>query len=126
MRLPAFAPKIENDPPQHESPEQALIIKDIERGRRLREVIGQDGWKDVLDIMEEEVAQAEYHLMNYNGSDREIVLALQRRARDKREFFQKVQTRIFDTLHSADEHLAALKPEPPGLAEGEVNAPINY
>jgi hypothetical protein len=83
------------------SPEQAQILADFELGRRLADTTNSLGWKDVLDILEEDVMQAEHHLMNYNGTDREIIAALHRRARDKREMFQNMQIRINNAINTS-------------------------
>lgn len=74
--------------------EESAVIREFERGRRLREVTQLPGWQDVLDIMEERVVQAEYNLMNYNGVDKEELAALHRRARAYNELFLRTQQEI--------------------------------
>jgi hypothetical protein len=81
--------------------EQKEIIKQFEDGRLLQDTLNTPGWQLILDIMEEDVAKAEFQLMNYNGSDPDDLVALHRRARDKREFFQEIQHRIATRIEAA-------------------------
>jgi hypothetical protein len=70
------------------SPEEHRYYKEFERGLRLAEVTRAHGWQDVLDIMEQRVAQAEFALMNYSGGDAAVCSGLQRNARAMRQFFE--------------------------------------
>jgi hypothetical protein len=83
------------------SPEDMALLAEFEKGRRLQEVVNCVGWKDALDIAEAIVKQAEYHLMNYNGTDPAMLMALHRRARDMREFFEQLQVQIQSAIDSA-------------------------
>lgn len=83
------------------TPEQVELLRTFEKGVRLRDATMTPGWKDVLDIMEVRVAQAEFQLMNCNYADKEIVYALQKRARAMREFFQNVQGDIQAAIDAA-------------------------
>lgn len=76
------------------TPEAADLLHLYERGRRLQDTINTAGWADVLDILEQMVTQAEYALMNYNGSDAPTLAALHRRARTYREVFDGLQQSI--------------------------------
>lgn len=71
--------------------EERQILDEYDKGVLLEQLTALPGWKVVLDIIEERVAQTEFQLINYNGSDADIVLALQRRARAFRELFQLLQ-----------------------------------
>lgn len=71
------------------------------RGARLQSTVNSSGWSDVLDILESLVAEAEFHLMNYNGSDAATVFALQKRARSMREMFERAQHQIQATIEAA-------------------------
>lgn len=85
------------------TPEQLEILEAYEKGLRLQDTIQSAGWKDALDLMEAEVALAEFHLMNYNGVDNAELMALHRRARAMREFFQQTQVKIQTAVDQVEE-----------------------
>ena len=76
----------------------------IARGQRLHALASAPGWQDMLDIMDTLVAEAEFHLMNYNGSDKDIIFALQKRSRAMREFLERVQQQVLAAIEAAKEH----------------------
>lgn len=84
--------------PDKLSPEEQQVVELYVRGRRLQDLVAAEGWDEALRLLEGLVAEAEYHLHNYNGSDASTALALQRRARDYREcrqrFLQAIETAI--------------------------------
>ena len=83
------------------TPEAAELLHLYERGRRLANTTNTAGWADVLDILEGMVQQAEYALMNYNGSDAPTLAALHRRARAYREVFDGLQQQIQAATNAA-------------------------
>lgn len=83
--------------------QEQQILHDFERGRLLADVLRSAGWNTLLDLMEKRVQQAEFQLINYNGSDKDLLLLLQRKARDFREFFQCTQTDALAAVEAAKE-----------------------
>jgi hypothetical protein len=83
--------------------EQVQVKADYEKGLRLQDTLHSAGWPDVLDIMEKEVIQAEFALMNYNGTDDAALFSLHRRARTMREFFQQTQRKIIAAVDAIAE-----------------------
>lgn len=83
--------------------QEQQILRDFERGRLLADVIRSAGWEVLLDLMEKRVQQAEFQLINYNGSDKDLLLVLQRKARDFRELFQCIQTDVLVAVEAAKE-----------------------
>jgi hypothetical protein len=92
------------------SPEELDILQTFEKGRRLREVTFLSGWQDVLDILEQQVIEAEFALINYAGSDKDAIALLQRAARAKRQMFEKTQTKIAAAISAANEIPEFLQP----------------
>jgi hypothetical protein len=81
--------------PQISVEEQAEVLKSFERGRRLYIVTHSDGWKDVLDIFEDEVVKSEFRLMNATADNEDyLVRNLQISARERRSMFERIQLRI--------------------------------
>jgi len=76
------------------TPQQEAYRELVEKALRLQDARSSAGWPDVLDSLENRVAQAEFHLLNYNGSDEKIIVALRQRARAMRELFQNFQKDI--------------------------------
>lgn len=62
----------------------------MEVGRRLNPLIKSDGWEVLEALMQDRVQEAENDLMNYVGSDREILYHKQRKARNLREFLDQL------------------------------------
>ena len=83
------------------TPEAAELLHLYERGRRLADTTNTPGWTDILDILERMVTQAEYTLMNYNGSDAPTLTALHRRARAYREVFDGLQQQVQAATNAA-------------------------
>lgn len=83
------------------SSEEHEILRQFEEGRLLQDALNSPGWQLVLDVMEKVVQQSEFQLMNYNGTDKEALVALHRRARDHREFFDLVQQTIALKINNA-------------------------
>lgn len=83
--------------------EEVQVKADYEKGLRLQNTLHSAGWADVLDIMEKEVVQAEFALMNYNGTDTAALFSLHRRARTMREFFQQTQRKIVSAVDAIAE-----------------------
>jgi len=71
-----------------QTPEEVELLKLYERGRLLSTVTSDPGWKEVLRTLDRLVDEADYHLFNYSGSDKDAIAALHRRARSYREFRQ--------------------------------------
>lgn len=73
------------------TPQQEAYRELVEKALRLQDTRNSAGWPDVLDLLENRVGQSEFHLLNYNGSDEKIIVALRQRARAMRELFQSFQ-----------------------------------
>lgn len=85
-------------------PEPELVpIEEIERGRKLRETIRTPGWKEVLDILDRRVMNAENATLNYKGFNRDELSRLQGRSRAMRELFQETQIEILTAVDAADQ-----------------------
>lgn len=76
----------------------------LKRAGRLAVLVGSESWTDLMDLMDKRVADAEFNVMNYSGSDALIVQGLQRRARSMREFFQTIQSDVFGLITLAREY----------------------
>lgn len=81
--------------------EEKEILRQFENGRLLQETLNTPGWQLVLDVMEKVVVQSEFQLKNYNGTDKEALVALHRRARDHQEFFDLIQQTIAVQISNA-------------------------
>lgn len=78
-----------------EQSEQADILKQFEKGRRLFLLRNSEGWNDLLDILEAEVTKAEYRLMNTPaGSATDLLRDLHAHARAARSIFEQLQLRV--------------------------------
>jgi len=73
------------------TPQQEVYRELVEKALRLQDTRNSAGWPDVIDLLENRVGQSEFHLLNYNGSDEKIIVALRQRARAMRELFQNFQ-----------------------------------
>lgn len=100
--------------PSKLSKQEIELLQTYEQGRVLRELVRDPGWQVILDLMEKEVAKAEFQLINYNGTDKEVTFALQKRARAMREFFQQIQHAINARISEADEVPSILRESPVG------------
>lgn len=85
------------------SQQEKEIVNEIQQGRALRELVQFPGWKLVLDLMEKRVTTAEFHLINYDGTEPMVMMGLQKRARAVREFFQETQKEILSQIAIASE-----------------------
>lgn len=99
------------------SQQEREIVNEIQRGRVLRELVQYPGWQLILDIMEKRVMAAEFHLINYDGTEPMVMMGLQKRARAVREFFQETQKEIQSQIAVASEMDATL--EAPQVGEAQ-------
>ncbi len=81
----------------------------IQRGRDLEVLISSPGWKIALDILDEQVEQAQFQLINCQSSDADVIRGLHRRARAYRELFDHLQSRIGVAIEEGRE---AARPQP--------------
>lgn len=83
------------------TPQQELYRELMEKALRLQDTRNSAGWPDVLDALEVRVKRAEFHLLNYNGSDEKIIVSLRQRARAMRELFQQFQEDIENLIRTS-------------------------
>jgi hypothetical protein len=74
---------------------QTEIMTAFEQGVRLYQLVNNQGWNDVLDILEAEVIKYEFRLMNLApGSDAKLLNDTHGHARVARSIFEQLQIRI--------------------------------
>lgn len=74
---------------------QQEIMSAFERGSRLYQLSVSDGYKDLLDLLEAEVIEYEFRLMNLPpGTDNKLLNDTHSHARVARSIFEQIQLRI--------------------------------
>ena len=87
----------------------------LERAARLYLLVSQDGWNDLLDIMEKQVADAEFRLINLpSGVETQILRDTQAYAKVTRSFFEQIQLRVMSLIDAGKaEATATATPDTP-------------
>lgn len=74
---------------------QQEIMSSFEKGARLYQLSISDGYKDLLDLLEAEVVEYEFRLMNLPpGTDNKLLNDTHSHARVARSIFEQIQIRI--------------------------------
>jgi hypothetical protein len=85
-------------------------IQTLERAARLYLLTSQEGWDDLLDIMEKQVTEAEFRLLNLpSGAENQVLRDTHAYAKVARSFFEQVQLRVI-SLIEAGQAEATIKP----------------
>jgi hypothetical protein len=81
---------------------QQEIMSAFERGSRLYQLSISDGYKDLLDLFEDEVVLYEFRLMNLApGTDPQLLRDTHSHARVARSLFEQLQLRIQAAVQNA-------------------------
>jgi hypothetical protein len=103
---------------------QRDILRSFERGRRLFILTHNEGWQDVLDIMEAEVVASEFRLMNVPaGSTSDLVRDLLMDARARRAMFERTQLKILADIEQGKKTPFQSSPDLSKMTEDEF---MNY
>jgi hypothetical protein len=86
---------VEMDQVNLEQERQQEIMSAFEKGARLYQLTVNDGYKDLLDLLEAEVIEYEFRLMNLPpGTDAQLLRDTHSHARVARSIFEQIQIRI--------------------------------
>jgi len=87
-------------------------LNNVHKGERLKVFTSNQSWQDVLDIMENRCKIAEDFLLNFQGTDLEVIRNAHRSAVAKRDFFHQVQQDIngfIKVFESKDDELKEIE-----------------
>lgn len=65
--------------------ETLSLMEQAEVGRKLQRLVNLEEWSVALTLLDQEVARAEFELMDYEYSDQETIVAKHRKARAMRQ-----------------------------------------
>jgi|SRR5882757_8112965 len=89
-------------------------IKTLEKASRLYLLVSQEGWADLLDIMERQVTEAEFRLINLPaGIETQILRDTQAYAKVTRSFFEQVQLRVMSLIDAGQAEATITSNETP-------------
>ncbi len=101
------------------SPNQVAALAQFEKAHRINQTVNTPGYKDILDLLEARVAQAEADLMNAKYADERIVLCLQKRSQAMRDLFHGWQLDIAAEIASIDQLRNQIASTPVGVPGAE-------
>ena len=88
------------------------VLREFERGRKLKETVDTLGWQDIKGLMDQMVDATADHLTSIEYADPRIIQGYQRRARDFREFRDTLLSEIDKSIEASKEVPQRLMTDP--------------
>lgn len=83
--------------------QQRELLRELERGHRIAQLLKAPGYADLLQILEDEVAKSEFRLINLPpGSSIELLRDLHIAARVSRSLLEQLQLRLHGIVEASE------------------------